>query len=158
MSTSECLNLIMLVKHLVIPVMFVIATGSLPNTEVYNAPVEAKNAPQQCQNVESCIKYYFPENYEMALAVAKAESRLNPNAKNYNCRYDGVSTFCKKGDEINAWSVDCGVFQINTKGLSCPDSLLDFQKNIEHARKMYNDRGWNPWVAYSGEHYKKYME
>jgi hypothetical protein len=148
----------MLVKHLVIPTLLVIAIGSLPNTAVYNAPVEPQNALQTCQTVESCVRYYFPQNYDVALAIAKAESSLNPTAINYNCRYNGVSTFCKKGDEINAWSVDCGIYQINTKGRVCPVDMFDIKNNIEQARKMYEARGWQPWVAYSGQHYKKYLE
>lgn len=82
-----------------------------------------------------------------ALHVGKTESGLRPNAVNYNCRYGEISTSCKPEDYGNAWSVDCGIFQINVMGQSCPVELFNVETNISRAYELYQRRGWQPWVA-----------
>jgi hypothetical protein len=54
---------------------------------------------------------------------------------------------CKPEDRENAWSVDCGLMQINVKGKECPSELLDIKTNILKAYAMYKRRLWSPWVA-----------
>lgn len=93
----------------------------------------------------------------VALAVAKGESGLDPNAKGYNCKYGTRSTSCKPEDRHKAWSVDCGIYQINTIAKDCPEHLLDPETNIEIAKKMQEKRGWNPWVAFWNGQYKNHM-
>jgi len=79
--------------------------------------------------------------------VAKHESNFNPRAMNWNCRYGGKSTFCKEEDRNKAWSVDCGLFQVNFKGNKCPEYLFDVDVNISQFITMYMSRGWQPWNA-----------
>lgn len=90
---------------------------------------------------------YGPEKQFQALNVAKNESGLRVDAMGYNCRYGEYSQACKAEDRHRAWSVDCGLFQINVIGKTCPTELFDPKVNIEKAVKMYNSRGWKPWVA-----------
>lgn len=110
-------------------------------------------------------KYWQGEEAEIALAVMKAESSLNVNAKNYNCRYEvfknnattTVSMSCKKEDRDKAWSVDCGIPQINFLGKVCPEHTKSLEWSIKKTYEMYVDRGWNPWVVYKTGAYKKFL-
>lgn len=95
-----------------------------------------------------------------ALDVAQNESGWKSDAQNWNCWYsaDGtvksqktestdVSTSCREQDKPMAWSVDCGLLQINVSGKTCPADLFDPKKNVAKAVEMYKRRGWTPWVA-----------
>lgn len=110
-------------------------------------------------HIETLIRTTFREDEETAVAVLKSESHLNPNAINYNCRYNGISKSCKKGDEDKAWSTDCGVAQINVSGKGCPAELMNPKKNLEVARKKYENKGnsFIAWVQYTNGNYKKYL-
>lgn len=94
---------------------------------------------------------------KVALAVAKGESGLDPNAKGYNCKYGSRSTSCKPEDREKAWSVDCGIYQINTVAKDCPTHLMDPETNIAIAKEMQSKRGWSPWVAYWNGQYKNHL-
>jgi len=108
-------------------------------------------------HIETAIRKTFRDDEETAVAVVKAESKLNPYAVNYNCRYGNISKSCNKGDEDNAWSTDCGLTQINVPGKGCPSELFEVDKNLAVASEKYQKRGWNPWVAYTNGSYKKYL-
>lgn len=107
------------------------------------------------------ISKIFPEEPETAIAIFKAESGLSLNAKGWNCRYSingtVVSKACNPEDRQNAWSVDCGIAQINIPGKECSKELLGLDKNLELAREKYQQRGWHPWTAYKNNSYKKFL-
>jgi len=90
---------------------------------------------------------------KVAIAVAKGESGLDRYAMGWNCRYWNEtkkkmeSKSCKPEDRKKAWSVDCGIFQHNVIGLTCPAELFEIDENIKLAKKKYDGRGWQPWVA-----------
>lgn len=113
--------------------------------------------PEPQNEVERLIFETFPEDPETALAITKAESGMNSLAIGWNCRYGGVSMACKPEDRGKAWSVDCGLFQLNRMGQACPPETFDIAKNIAAAREMYDKRGWKPWVAYTGGRYERYI-
>ncbi|HCU01444.1 TPA: hypothetical protein DIC62_01435 [Candidatus Nomurabacteria bacterium] len=112
-----------------------------------------KNIPPAVHEIENETKNVFRENSKIALAVFKTESALNPEAKNYNCRYNGKSQSCKRGDENKAWSVDCGIAQINVIAKECPAELFDYKNNIKIAKEMFDRRGFQPWVTYNEGYY-----
>lgn len=85
-------------------------------------------------SVEELIMQYFPEDYETAVAVAKCESGLRPDALG------------PTNDE--------GVFQIHipSHGERLEELGLDplnAEDNIKFARILYDERGWTPWVCYT---------
>ena len=130
------------------------------------------------QEIVKKIAVAFPNNKEVMLAIAIEESGLNPNAINYNCRYKiggstydkltqlnidlntvikerkagYVSTWCRKGHEKFAWSVDGSLFQIN--GVS----KLSVDESIKRAKIKYETQGLTAWVAYKTGGYKKHLE
>lgn len=106
---------------------------------------------------EQYIQEIFGAKAKIATAVLKHESGMKLDAVNYNCRYDGRSTFCKKGDKAKAWSVDCGVAQVNVKGTVCPEHLFTLEGNMKAVEKIYNEQGLNAWVSYKTGAYKKFL-
>lgn len=112
---------------------------------------------------EQHMQQIFGVNAEIATAVLTHESSLKLDAVNYNCRYINpktgrlYSTFCKKDDYGDAWSVDCGIAQINIKGKTCPPKLLTLEENMKQVEKIYKTQGLNAWVSYKNGSYKKYL-
>jgi hypothetical protein len=103
------------------------------------------------------IKDIFGDKAQIAKAVIFHESNNKLDAKNYNCIYNGKSTFCKKEDRSKAWSVDCGIAQINVKGQVCPPELLTLQGNMKAVEKVYKEQGFNAWVSYKTGAYKRFL-
>lgn len=83
----------------------------------------------------------FPENPDVMVAIAKAESGLNPKASNVN----------RNG------SSDIGLFQVNSIHGYDDLEMFDPEKNIEAARKIYEKQGLTAWVAFQNGSYKKFL-
>lgn len=123
-------------------------------TEPYKAIV----LPNQ-EIVANKIRNIFIEEPEKAIAVFRSESGLRSNAKGWNCYYTGdngeqISKACNPEDREKAWSVDCGIAQLNFPGKECPIESMDADWNIQKAHEwkyLSNKRaggtGWGPWVA-----------
>lgn len=115
-------------------------------------------APPKIKTVDEHIVEIFGAKAKIAKAVFIHESEgMKLDAVNYNCYYGGRSTFCKKEDRAKAWSVDCGLAQINVKGTVCPKSLLTLEGNMKAVEKIYKTQGLNAWVSYKSGAYKKFM-
>lgn len=100
--------------------------------------------------VERLIRETFPEDSETAVAVAKAESGMNPNAKG-----DIALEYKYEGRVIGH---SCGVFQVRVlPGRPDCETLKDPKTNIEYARKLYDRSGWMAWSAYLNGAYKKFL-
>lgn len=90
--------------------------------------------------IEEMIAQY-DWDYDKALAVAKAESNLNPDAYNPE------------------WHKGCqgsiGVFQI-----AClhddNEKLYNAEYNIQRAYEIWKEQGWQPWGAYTNKSYLTY--
>jgi len=150
----------------------------VPVKEAILVPTSPKIAPQSVVNkkvVQSTVKELIAKHFEgedakIAYAIIKAESGKNIRATGYNCYYkEGVvyeervqgarSTFCKKGHEYAAWSVDCSYIQRNFPGKKeCPEYTFDLEWNIKEMKRLHNERGWKPWVTYTSGKYMAYME
>lgn len=110
------------------------------------------------KTVDEHIQEIFGAKARIARAVFIHESNgMKLDAVNYNCHYGGRSTFCKKGDEHKAWSVDCGLAQVNVKGQVCPKRLLTLEGNMEAVEKIYKEQGLRAWVSYTNGAYKKFL-
>lgn len=127
----------------------------------------------QFNDIELAIAEYFRDEglstVQEAAAVFRHESGLQLNAKGWNCEYEKwswkhgrkikVYTACKPQDRGSAknWSVDCGVAQINVRGQTCPAELMTLEGNLAAAKKLYNERGFEPWVSWQKERHRKFM-
>ena len=100
----------------------------------------------------------FGDKAEIAKAVFMHESGgMKLDAVNYNCIYNGKSTFCKKGDRAKAWSVDCGMAQINIKGKICPSELMTLEGTLIAVERIYKEQGLRAWVSYKSKAYLRFM-
>jgi len=132
----------------------------------YNAAKEEDwNMLSSNKEIVELLKIYFPDYAQARIiaAVLKHESQLNPKAKSYNCYYTNkqgkkYSTFCKKGDEHKAWSVDCGIAMLNYHGKVCPAYTMDAKLSLAKTKDMVNKRGFQPWVSYNTGAYKQYLK
>jgi len=129
---------------------------------------EAPNIPYAQKTFEEQVQETFKDDYQIMMAIFKAEGGIDKNgkpkleAKNYNCFYYNekgkrYSTYCKKEDRQKAWSVDCGIAQVNVKGQICPTRLVTIEGNIESAKKIKDEQGFEAWVVYKTGKYKKYL-
>lgn len=131
---------------------------SLPRPEQRGEGVGTK------EEVARIVRSVYKEEPDKAVAVFTAESGLNPLAKGWNCHYyrdDGsqYSAACEIQDRENAWSVDCGVTQMNVAGKECPAEYLDARWNIEKSHMWkYTPRGWQPWVAEKTGRWLQFMK
>ena len=154
---------------------------SLVQRQVVSKPtikVEPKILDPKIEIVKT-IAEIFPENPKLMVAIALEESRLNPKATGYNCRYKittatttfdkltgthidtenisqkrqagYVSTWCRKGDQSQAWSKDAGIFAINNPK---PEHYIP-EVNISEARNKYDTQGLSAWTAYTSGRYKR---
>jgi hypothetical protein len=73
------------------------------------------------------IRETFPEDPDRAVAIAKCESNFNPKA---------VSP-----------TNDHGLMQINKTVHTVEGDVYDVETNLKYARKLYDERGWKPWVC-----------
>lgn len=101
-------------------------------------PVQAAEPIDQ----QTIIDYICSKAWDckIAVAVARAESGLNPNRLSY-------SGCCK------------GVFQIHSVHIAKFNgvSMYDTHKNIDVAYQIYSEQGWQPWEAYTNGSYLKYL-
>lgn len=101
-------------------------------------------------NVRQLIRATFPDDPNTAVAVAMAESGLNPRATNAQDSHRG----CKGS---------YGIFQVGCVHGYQPAALYDVETNIRIAKALYDDakaktgNGWAPWGAHSNGSYLAYM-
>lgn len=135
----------------IIPLIFSIISmnnnvGSEVKTETKDltvVDVEATPTVQIAETTEDKIKRYFPDDYEIAIAIAKAESGLDKNATHKN----------RNG------STDSGLMQINS--IHCAkfdcNKFFDEEYNLYVAKQIKDDSGWYAWSSYKSGVYKRYL-
>lgn len=113
---------------------------------------------------------FSPDDSKIALAVLKQESSLNPEAKNYNCFYIGDTVYeyrakgsksrsCQSGHEQYAYSVDCGISQINFDGKKqCPDYSFGVDWSLSKMAEIHAERGFGAWVGFTSGAYLAYLK
>ena len=104
------------------------------------ASQESDQKPESLKiSIEDRIRETFGADADTAIAVARAESHLNPRATHVN----------------NNGTVDEGVFMINSSHHQA--DMLDPDKNIAYAYELYKSSNWNPWVVFQTGAYKKFL-
>ncbi len=112
-----------------------------PNSTPDQSAVEETSSLPAPGNIEKKILDKFGKDGEVALAVAKAESHLNPTAINVN----------RNGTK------DAGIFQINDCHGFSVEERFNADKNIEIAFALYQKSGFQPWVTYKTNTYKQFL-
>ena len=132
------------------------ATVGESPTVADTAKSEEGRAPSQVQppsSIEAKIlkAWEGTKDGKIAVAIAKSESGLNPNAKG-----DIPIQFWNNGKLIGH---SCGLFQIRVlpSRPNC-EELKDVETNISFARKLYDSSGFYPWSNYKNGRYLQYME
>lgn len=120
-------------------------TGAVEKSTGGEDSLTAESSP------ETLIKEVFGDKAEIAIAIAKAESQMNPEAvgdKHIEFERDGVTM-----------GHSCGLFQVRVlPGRPDCETLKDPKKNIEYAKRIYDSRGdFTAWSAYTNGAYKKYL-
>lgn len=135
------------------PVAYASTKQQLDSSNSEEERTESPSTPPAVSEIEREIREIFGKDSKIALAVFKTESALDPTNQNWNCYYNGKSDICKPADRHRAWSVDCGVAQINHIGKECPKELFNYRENIRIAKEMFDRRGFQPWVTYNEGYY-----
>lgn len=100
--------------------------------------------------IERLICEYFRDDCAVAVAVARAESGLRPDAVG-----DGAMAYVRDGVE---YGKSYGVFQIrHLEGRPEPVKLLDPKFNIEYAYNLYQRSGFYPWSAFTNSSYLRFL-
>lgn len=94
--------------------------------------------------IKQLIREVFWEDPVTAVAVAMAESELKPYALN-------------TADSHNGCNGSYGIFQIGCLHETDPSTLYDVEYNIRRAKEIYNERGWQPWGAFTDKRYTAYL-
>jgi hypothetical protein len=86
------------------------------------------------QIIEEIKKYDW--NTDIAIAIAKCESGLNPKAFNpeTSSKLKGITTYSSYG-----------IFQLNRP---YDERLYDYKYNISLAYELYQRRSWQPWTCW----------
>lgn len=133
-----------------------------PPVEIYfNPPVEVKKRKPEVKLVIvdktpkldklTPIEKYICDKFgvydcKMALAVARAESGMNPEAWNIN----------KNG------TIDVGIFQINSIHFNQPGcslrEVVDPKKNVDCAYSIWKRQGWHPWTAAKNGRFIRFLK
>ena len=112
-----------------------------PQAPVYAEKSKPENKRVPKNSIEEEIKNVFGYEWLLAVAVAKAESGLNPRAVNQN----------RNGTK------DIGVFQINDCHYFTESERFDWRQNIRLAKQVKDTYGWRAWVAYKNGSYRQFL-
>lgn len=140
-----------------------IASVALANTKtdsiVYVKPeviVEEVKPETETERIERRVRETFPERPDDAVAIAMAESTLQPMAYNPEAHKDS------QGNVICTGSI--GVMQVACVHVKDKMTLHDVEINLATSRRIYEEAekrtgdGFNPWGAYTDKRYLKYLK
>lgn len=100
--------------------------------------------------IEELICQAFGDECDMAIAIARAESGLRPDAVG-----DTALSYMVDGVE---YGKSYGLYQIrHLEGRPDPSILLDPVKNVEYAKKLYERSGWYPWSVFTNKSYERFL-
>ena len=103
---------------------------------------EADNKPfVSPPSIEDLIKKYFKDDYQTALAIATAESRMRTVV--YHKNSNGT--------------MDCSIFQINSIHNPTREQCENAEENIKLAYRIYQKSGWKAWATYNSSKYLEFL-
>jgi soluble lytic murein transglycosylase-like protein len=151
MITTQFLNVnnMKYLSFILIIIFAYFVSGSLANIGEVRVVLPKKAIAKKTKTIKKIVKIYygleakiantFPECPEVAIAVSKAESGLNPSA---------ISP-----------TDDWGLMQINRPShiSKFTKSMLDIDENLRVARIIYLAEGWTKWSAFTNGSYLKYL-
>lgn len=110
--------------------------------EEYAKPESYYNSYSSTQNeIAQEIMKVFGHEWKIAMAVATAESSLNPQAVNQN----------RNGTR------DIGIFQINDHHGWSAEERYNWRNNIAMAKEIRDRYGWSAWSVYKSGQFKQFM-
>jgi hypothetical protein len=109
--------------------------------EEHESPDSFDNEADPANSIEQVIVNVFGNEWQIALAVAKAESSLNPQAVNQN----------RNGTR------DIGIFQINDSHGWSENERFDWQQNIMMAKELRDRYGWTAWSVFNNGQYRQFL-
>jgi len=101
--------------------------------------------------IEKKVCKLWGNECKIAIAVMKAESQGDPTRIG-----DKHLTFEQNG---RVYGASYGLFQLRDLPgrFENPNEMLDEDKNIQYAFKMYQKSNWQPWSAWKNKTYLKYL-
>lgn len=105
--------------------------------EVAEAKTEVKE-----KTIEEKIAETFPENPAVMIAIAKAESGMNPLSAHINT--NGTR--------------DIGLMQVNSVHGHDDLEMFDVDKNLKAARAVYDKQGITAWSTFNNGSYLKHLK
>lgn len=138
--------------------------------DTFSSPSQQDNSHEVGSEIEKLITQEFGEDAEIAIAIARAESGLNPNR-------EGIHIAGKHTWSSATYKGECsiGLFQINLASNACNGKWVHASKipgetieekiawlkipenNIKTAKEIYKASGFNPWSTFTQGTYKKYL-
>ena len=127
----------------------VIVDDEIPSHWVITEQITDLTIKTPENDIINYIRATFPNQKELAVAIARAESGLNTMAH---------------GDKNNGLALkgSHGIFQIN---VSVHEQLIGdrnvnyYKDNIDIAREIYDQaRGWSPWGAYTSNKHLRFLK
>lgn len=110
--------------------------------EEYAKPESYYNSYSSTQNeIAREIMKVFGHEWKIAMAVATAESSLNPQAVNRN----------RNGTR------DIGIFQINDHHGWSAEERYNWRNNIAMAKEIRDRYGWSAWAVYNSGQFRQFM-
>jgi hypothetical protein len=112
-------------------------------------PYQSSLSDLQRQNIP-LIEKHFPEDPRLATAIFQQESQLGKFEQNLQGApaYGISQVYLPSHRQAVPGETD----EAKIEWLKNPDNNLSF------ARKLYDERGWQPWDAYRFKQYEKYMD
>lgn len=117
--------------------------AKLPQTQTSGSSSDIKTSPVRASDVEAKIRKAFPGEENIAVAIAKCESQLDPmRIGDTHMKYPSI-----------------GLYQINQTWHKYPTEILqNADENIRIAKEIKERWGnWNAWSCYKFGYYEKHL-
>jgi hypothetical protein len=131
-----------------------VVEASAPVVTEVSASAKVEQSGEQsptASEIEKKVCKLWGDECKIAIAVMKAESQGDPTRIG-----DKHLTFEQNG---RIYGASYGLFQLRDLPgrFENPNEMLDEDKNIQYAYKMYQKSNWQPWSAWKNKTYLRYL-